>query len=507
MLAVIYDFFALLGTKLVNFSVIAGTVIHAKVVVPLTVYAVGLASLLYVLFDKARYAVRCGAHKATVASKQLRKNRLALVSVLASLTMVVVASTFFSVGVKVFIDGEPVGYMNSQSDFNEAVTFVEKRASEILERPYSISSDVTFELGVVSREEVISKQQLQSIFFSDIEEVSMLYAITVDGQVVGASKNRETLQRMLDELLYVGDPNVKAEFQQDVQITQRYVDALQLLSYDEIRAKLTSNIHDARTYTIRSGDTVDKIAQENGITREDLVALNPGIKSSNLRAGRKVTIAKAVPFLSVKAIRHVTYTETIPFETKKVNSSELYKGKTAVSVQGKVGTRQVTADITYVDNKEVSREILESKVVREPVTQVVSVGTKARPSTAATGSLRRPVSGAIISSPYGYRRGKFHSGVDFALASGSRVSAADGGTVTHAGWKRGGWGYLVIINHGNGMETYYAHNSKVLVSVGQKVAKGEQIARVGSTGNSSGPHVHFEVHVNGRHVNPWKYMS
>ena len=100
-----------------------------------------------------------------------------------------------------------------------------------------------------------------------------------------------------------------------------------------------------------------------------------------------------------------------------------------------------------------------------------------------------------------------HKGVDFAARTGTRISAADGGTVTWAGWKSGGWGYLVVINHGNGLETYYAHNSKVLVRVGQKVTKGQQIAKMGSTGNSTGPHVHFEIHKNGNYVNPWRYIS
>lgn len=506
-LAVLYEFFSFVISKIVHASVIFGTVLHSRVLVPASVFALASAALAYELWQRFIFAFRSFTHKATVAMQQFRANRFALAVTMLSVTFVMIASTLYSVGIKITVDGQELGYMYSRDEYTEALSFVEERASEILERPYSISSNVRFELGIVPREKIISKDALRSYFFSNIEEVSMLYALTVDGEVIGASKNRATLQGMVDELLYSNDPSVTAHFSQDVAITQKYVDSSKLISYDEIREKLTSKIHSTRQYTIKSGDTIDSIAKANGMTREDLIELNPSIKSGKLRAGRKLTVAKEVPFLSVEAVRRVEYTETIPYETKQVEDSSIYKGTTKVVTQGKVGTRAVVADVTYVDNKEESRTIISSTVTAQPVTKVVHVGTKERPKTMATGKLSRPVSGAIITSNYGMRRGSMHKGVDFAAKSGTRISAADGGTVTWAGWKRGGWGYLVVINHGNGIETYYAHNSKVLVSVGQKVAKGEQIAKMGSTGNSSGPHCHFEVHVNGRYTNPWKYIS
>ena len=96
--------------------------------------------------------------------------------------------------------------------------------------------------------------------------------------------------------------------------------------------------------------------------------------------------------------------------------------------------------------------------------------------------------------------------MDWAGAYGSPVVAADGGTVIQAGWN-GGYGYCVTIDHGNGLSTLYAHNSSLLVKVGQKVAQGEQIAKLGSTGNSTGPHCHWEVRVNGKAVNPMGYLK
>lgn len=507
LLAVLYEFFSFAITKLIHASVIFGTFLNSKVLAPSGVFVFAAISLASVLCEKLQFALRSFSYKLTVAVTHFRANRFALATSMLALTFMIIASTLYSVGIKITVDGQELGYMHSRDEYNEALRLVEERASEILERPYIVSSNVRFELGIVPREKLISKDALRSYFFSNIEEVSMLYALTVDGEVIGASYNRETLQGMIDDMLYTSDPNVTAHFSQDVQISRKYVDASKLVSYDEIREKLTSKIHSTREYTIKYGDTVDSIARANGMTREDLIELNPSLKSGKLRAGRKVTVGREVPFLSVEAVRRVEYTESIPFETKQVEDSSIYKGTTKVVTSGRVGTRKVVADVTYVDNKETTRSIISSEVTAQPVTKVVHVGTKERPKTMATGKLSRPVRGAIISSNYGMRRGSMHKGVDFAAKMGTRISAADGGTVTWAGWKRGGWGYLVVINHGNGIETYYAHNSKVTVRVGQKVAKGEQIAKMGSTGNSSGPHCHFEVHVNGRYVNPWKYIS
>ena len=127
-----------------------------------------------------------------------------------------------------------------------------------------------------------------------------------------------------------------------------------------------------------------------------------------------------------------------------------------------------------------------------------------------TGQLGWPVSGEIT-SPYGYRVHPiwgttiYHSGIDIGVDEGSPVHAADGGVVVWSGWM-GGYGYAVVIDHGNGLSTLYGHNSELAVDEGQSVAKGQVISYAGSTGNSTGPHVHFEVRVNGDPVDPMGYL-
>lgn len=120
-------------------------------------------------------------------------------------------------------------------------------------------------------------------------------------------------------------------------------------------------------------------------------------------------------------------------------------------------------------------------------------------------SFVRPVKG-VVTSRFGARWGSTHTGIDVGAASGTPIYAATGGTVLFSGWK-GTLGKLVVINHGNGVQTYYAHCSTLLVSPGDTVTSGQLIARVGSTGRSTGPHLHFEIRLNGSALNPQSYIG
>ena len=168
--------------------------------------------------------------------------------------------------------------------------------------------------------------------------------------------------------------------------------------------------------------------------------------------------------------------------------------------------KRVLYDVTKVNDIVSEKVKLDEAFISYPKSEVVAVGTKIRPKEAPTGKFIRPYYGSVTSR-YGARWGRNHNGIDYGGRTGDPVKAADGGTVTFAGWNNGGYGYMVIINHGNGKETYYAHLNSVGVKKGQKVAQGSVIGRLGNTGRSTGPHLHFEIRINGRPVNPAGYVG
>ena len=148
----------------------------------------------------------------------------------------------------------------------------------------------------------------------------------------------------------------------------------------------------------------------------------------------------------------------------------------------------------------------------EPVTKVVYKGTKVPPPRIGTGTFSKPLNRGTITSGYGsryhpvYRTYKKHSGVDIAAPYGSSVLASDGGKVIFAGWKSS-YGYSVIVDHGGNLASLYAHMSSINVSVGEKIYKGKTVGKVGSTGTSTGNHLHFEIQKLGNDINPSAYIN
>lgn len=218
--------------------------------------------------------------------------------------------------------------------------------------------------------------------------------------------------------------------------------------------------------------------------------------------------------LHIMVSRKETYTESISYKTVTQKDSSQYTDYSRVTQQGKEGERTCVDTVYYVGDEEVRREEVSREVTKEPVNKVVVVGTKKRP----TGKIPGEASGTFtwpspsvryVTSTFGARWGTTHWGIDIAGsgAYGQTIVAADGGTVSYVKLHNYGYGYHLLIDHGNGYQTLYAHASKILVTSGQKVAKGQAIAQIGSTGDSTGPHLHFEILKNGSKVDPLPYIQ
>ena len=154
-------------------------------------------------------------------------------------------------------------------------------------------------------------------------------------------------------------------------------------------------------------------------------------------------------------------------------------------LRAKKGERFVEAEVYKVNGLEVGRVIQSEEILDEPTTKVVYRGTKDPPPKKGTGVFAKPTSRGYITSGFGWRWGRQHTGIDIGVAIGTPVTAADGGEVIFSGTK-GGYGKCIIIDHGANMKTLYAHNSKLYVRKGDKVFKGQTIAASGNTGRSTG---------------------
>ena len=422
-------------------------------------------------------------------------------------------TTLYSTSYAVIVDGREVGVVADQSVVDHAIQTVETRGTQLLGYDYQVDGDIDYNFTLTLKSDLSGEQDISNYFYGQLNELSdqlRAYQITLDSRVIGVVKDEKALNAVLDGIKaeFVTDATTSAEFVEDVSITPVYA-AENLMSAGQIEEALKANTTGETTYTVVKGDTYNGIAYRNDMSLSDLMELNPQASLNRLMVGDVLNVKEIVPALSVQTTEHVTYTEAIPCPVEEVQDDSMYKGDSKVITQGEEGEAQVQADVVYVNGYERARTVTGTTTLREPTTTVKAVGTKEKPKTASKGTYKWPVSSHRINSYFGGRRifgsYSYHSGLDIHASYGESVMAADGGTVTFAGYK-GSYGNLVIIRHDNGVETYYAHNSRLVVSAGQKVYQGQTIAKAGSTGRSTGVHCHFEVRVRGTAVNPLNYL-
>lgn len=306
--------------------------------------------------------------------------------------------------------------------------------------------------------------------------------------------------------IYFGIRSV--DFAENVEVVKAYVDADKISPLDEAIEAVTKSKEKSKIYEVVSGDTLSGIAVQFDMTIDDLVAMNPDtIKSaeSSLREGDEIKVSSPSPELSVMSIVRKYYEESYEGETEIIKNDSMFTNEKKIIREGQPGFHKVIADQSFKNSELVATNIVHENVVKEPISEIIEVGTKIPPTYVY------PVYGRISSS-FGRRSAPkkgastYHKGIDFAVPVGTSVAASCGGTVLRAGWGSG-YGYCVYIQHPDGKITRYGHLSKILVKSGQSVSQGQKIALSGNTGVSTGPHLHFEILVNGSQVNPLNYLQ
>ena len=446
------------------------------------------------------------------ASSTIALTPATYLAVACALGVALTMTTMYSTSYAVMVDGEYVGRVADQATVEKAIETVETQGTRMLGTEFQVEGEVDYQFALTLKRDLSTQGDMEDYFYDQLDAVSTelrMYDVKVNGESMGIIKDQDTLNAVLSGIKqqYMTENTVSADFVEDLRIEAVY-NADIVSTVAEVEERLYENTTGETTYTVVSGDTFNAIAHANNMAISELKALNPDVNINRLQVGDVLNVKEYIPKLSVRTVEDQTYHQPIECPVIEVEDSTMYKGDTKVLVQGTEGEALINATVTYVNGTEKEREINSSSTLREPTTTTMAVGTKEKPKTASKGYYIWPVSGRI-NSYFGGRKifgsYSYHSGIDIKCSYGQAIKAADGGTVTFAGTK-GTYGKLVIITHDDGSQTYYAHCSSILVKKGDKVYQGQTIAKVGSTGRSTGNHCHFEVRINGTRVNPLSYL-
>lgn len=389
--------------------------------------------------------------------------------------------------------------LSSKEDVHELLqAAVDKYDSE---GKYSIelNLDPDRELSVLSAKMITEEEAV-------VEGTAVSVSAGIDAEINHVFENVEPAGEMDFEDYDLG--LISMDFGDTIEVVEAYLAAEELTDLDEAIEEVTKEQEKNEVYEVQSGDTLSEISITANIPLDKLIEMNDTLEDENsmIHAGDELVITVPEPALTVVRQEELYYEEDYEADIVYVDNDDWYTTETKTLQEPSAGHRKVVAVVSFENDKEVAREIIKEEVTYEAVPKIVERGTKIPPTYI------KPISGGRLSSRFGRRNAptkgasSYHKGVDWATPTGTTVVASSGGTVARAGWGSG-YGYVVYINHPDGRQTRYGHLSKVLVSAGQTVSQGQKIALSGNTGVSTGPHLHFEILINGRQVDPFAHMN
>lgn len=455
----------------------------------------------------AKGVIGLASPKDPVASRRRRVGVVALVGCVAVAVAVIVPG-YISGAYAVTVDGEPVGTVRSPALVDKVVGALTEQAEASSGLEVCLTSSVEVRRVSEASSPPLEEEQLQAVLRGKLEFSVQGWAVKVNGNTVVALAREEDARRVIEEIKAdycrpaQGAVLVDVRFLQGVEVAQEAVEMSRLRSPEEAKRILMRGTDKLVTYTVKRGDSLWRIAQQHGLTVEDLRRANPAMaRSDTLQVGQQLAVVKAEPYVTVATVERQVREVAIPCPVEVRLSQDRWPWEEVVEAPGKNGRKRITFEVYRQDGIEIERRVVEEVVLEEPVTRVVVRGSRQVPAL-GTGKLYWPVEGGgHLTSGYGWRRRDWHPAIDIAAPEGTPVRAADSGVVTYSGWQ-GGYGRLVIIDHGGGVTTRYGHLSRANVRAGDRVEKGEVIGAVGDSGKATGPHLHFEVRIGGEARNP-----
>jgi len=472
-------------------------------------------------------------------SKRLRRNWLLASAGLVLLTTFLIGAQKQYVGAntvayyRVLVQGQDVGTLSDKADLDK---LFEKKQQEY-QAKYPDAIMILQTAGITTLPEEAYKPEIDSEGTLDkLDGMLKAYAagvqLMVDGKAVGVVKDQETASAVLQGVkehyvpaqaqaaagvklqktaattkskaaVSAANKVESASIREDIAIVSTKTDPNKVMTVEEAVKALTKGKEAPLVYTVQEGDTISGIAKRFNITQKEIFRNNPVVKELTLQIGDELQLTVPQPAVTVVTVEQVTEKVVTEPEVIVRKSDQLPAGKSKVVRAGQTGLKEMQYRLTKENGLVVQEEWLGQTVLKASLPEVVYRGTKVVGE--GSGMFIWPVTGARISSSYGERWGRVHKGLDL-VSSNRNIKAADAGTVTFAG-TQSGYGNVVIVDHRNGYVTYYGHLSKISVSVGQRLEQGAKIGIMGSTGRSTGTHLHFEIRKNGSAINPMKYLK
>jgi murein DD-endopeptidase MepM/ murein hydrolase activator NlpD len=347
---------------------------------------------------------------------------------------------------------------------------------------------------------VASKEDAEDV----LEKITLLY-VNEEEYAEYESGKKET-EKDADSLKEPGSRILDIEFSLPVTFKEKMVYPDEIKSVDKTLSMIEEGKEETTIYEAKEDEDLEAIATSHDMDLDQLLELNPGQdEDKGVKEGERLYVTQRTPYVNVMVEREVLKEERIPFEKKVEEDDELPKGELITEQMGNEGILAFTYNVSETNGKKISETIVKKEVTEKAKTEITRKGTNVIPSH-GSGTYSWPADGGYISSKQGQRWGKLHKGIDIARPATRTITAADHGIIEIAG-NSGGYGNKITINHNNGYKTVYAHLDSIDVKAGQKIEKGMKIGMMGSTGHSTGVHLHFEIYKNGSLVNPLNYIS
>ncbi|MCP3032164.1 peptidoglycan DD-metalloendopeptidase family protein [Halobacillus sp. A1] len=427
----------------------------------------------------------------------------------------------------VYIDGKHLGLVENKADAEE---YVDQRLGEAQDKHEDVDVELLEKVTYVPEKQfspsVETEETLRELE-EEIEIAASAVSLVVEDETVAHLANEKdadkALQRYKEKFVDEEDlqaleersdeekPDVEDKTIMDVELTkqvkqqEKLVDPSEIQQVDDAVEILEKGVPEQTVHVADEGEDVEDLTSEYDVSKDELLQDNPELdESDSLSKDEEIDITETEPVTEVSVREEGIKKEKIPYETEIVETDDLEKGKKETKQKGQDGEKEIHYYKDKKNDRTMDEGTIKEKEIKKPEKEIILKGTKVIPSK-GSGNFSWPAVDGSITSKQGERWGKYHKGIDIAGVKDRTIKAADHGKVIEAG-KDGAYGNKVVIDHNNGYETTYAHLESIDVNEGDTVEKGSSLGDMGTTGRSTGVHLHFEIHKDGSLENPLDHI-